>query len=97
MPGVLKTDGQQGLDMVIVEGVIDDPAFTPGTDKTKVAQDAEVLGDGRLRNTHHASEVTDAQFLIGKRVKNLSPVGIREGSKGFRQAGIGFITEETLA
>jgi hypothetical protein len=95
MPGVLKTNRQQGLDMVIVEGVIDDPAIAPGTDKSKVAQDTEVLGDSRLRNTHHAGQITNAQLLVGKRVKNLGPVGIREGSKCFSQACIRLITKET--
>ena len=72
--------------VLVVKGVENHPAFAPRPDDAGVAQEAELMGDGRLGDAELSGEVADAELGPRQRIKDSHTRRIAEHTKDFGQA-----------
>ena len=66
-----------------VDGVADLGAAAPGADQACLAQDLEVLADGRLRDPEHLGEIARAGLRLGRETPHdAQPDRVPERSHG---------------
>jgi hypothetical protein len=93
---------EQSADVVVVELVVDLAPDAAGADDPKGAEQAELVGDGRLGQTDDLREIRDAQLGVGERIHEPDPGRVAEDRERRRelfgralaqQARIGFASE----
>ena len=73
---MLKALGKKIPYVNVIEGIVSDlPVFTV-LDQVEIAQDTELVGDGRLRLAQQAGQVANAQFILGKGIEDLGTGGV---------------------
>ena len=77
---------EERQDVLVVERVEDHPAVTPGPDDARVAQQAELVGHGRLGHAELGGEVADAQLGARQRVEDPHPGRVAEHAEDLGQA-----------
>jgi hypothetical protein len=77
-------DGLQRLSVQAVE-----PPATVSTNlhRTDLSQDAQMLGDLRLREAELGDEVVDGTLAVGEEIQDLPPPRLRYGVEGIRGRG----------
>ena len=77
--------------VLVIEGVENHPAFTPGADDASVPEQTQLVGNRRLGHAKLAGQVAHAQLGARQRVENPHPRGIAEDAKDLGQTvdGVG--------
>ena len=86
MTHVLERNGQQLMDVLVVEGVVDVAPLAPVADEAIGAQQSQVVRAGGLREAGHRSKLAHAQLSALEQYGDEShPTRIREHAKGLGQ------------
>lgn len=91
---MLQANVQQGMDVLIVQGIVHHPAFLTRLDQPEGAQYPQVLGHGRFRYTDDTGNITDTEFLLDKAINNLGAVRVRQCRKRLGEAGIYLVAQQ---
>jgi hypothetical protein len=75
---VLQSLAEQREDVLVVERVINEPAFTPRTDHPRVSEKPKLVRNGRLREAEQPGKMADAQLAARQHVEDADPRGIPE-------------------
>src|SRR5688572_10599508 len=79
--------------VLVVECVVDQPAVAAGADNAGIAQQTELVRDGRLGDVQPTGEIADAQFAARERVENAHARRITEYTKDLGQPLDGLLIE----
>jgi hypothetical protein len=76
---MLKTVGQEALDVGVVQAVVGGLAVPSVTNQPQLAKGPEGVGDRRLAHPDRGGDIADAELLEGQGVDDPEPAGIAEG------------------
>jgi hypothetical protein len=89
MQHMIEALREEGLDVVVVQGVVDLPAGFARPHQMQMAQDAQLVRNGRLAHLQAVRQVADAQFAGAQRRDDAHTRRVAEDVEGLGQANGG--------
>ena len=91
---VLESLLEELHDVLVVQGVVDVLAVAARSHQPHAAEQPELVRHGRLRESHHFSEVAHRYFRIRERVEDAHARRVAQDLEGLGQGGHGRLIEE---
>lgn len=75
---VLQPLAEQRQDVLVVERVVHEPAFTPRTDNPRVSEQPKLVRNSGVREAEQPGKMADGQLPARQNIEDADPRGIPE-------------------